>query len=105
MVFPNRINLVLTHSKSGIRSFITIACHLTNAVHAAQARESPRCHPLDMVVVDAQLHQGRGQVLGHGRQLVVGEVELVHPFEGHEGPRVHPGDLVIHQHQSLRKEA
>ena len=57
-----------------------------------------------MVVMDTELHQGGGQVLGHGCQLVVGEVELLHPSEGHEGPQVHPGDLVIHQHQSLRKE-
>lgn len=38
---------------------------LTNTVHAAQARESPSSNLLDVVIVDAELHQGGGKVLGH----------------------------------------
>ena len=72
-------------------------CVQTYAVHAAQAREGPLCHLLDAVVMDPELHQGWGQVLGHGWQEVVGDVELLQVTKRGEGPRVDLGELIMHQ--------
>ena len=53
--------------------------------------------------MDAELHQGGGQVLGHPCQQVPGEVELLHVLEGGEGFGVDLGDLVVDQGQGLGK--
>lgn len=57
---------------------------------------------LDAVLMDPQLHQRGGQVLGDSSQEVSGEVELLHVFQRNKGLGVDLADLIIHQGQGLR---
>ena len=50
---------------------------LTNAVHVAKPTEHALGHLADAVVMDAELHQGAGQVGRDLHQVVLGDVELL----------------------------
>lgn len=75
---------------------------LTNAVHIAQPTEHALGHLADAVVMDAELHQGAGQVWRDLHQVVLGDVELLQLPQGAEGLLMDLGDLVVHQDKGLR---
>ena len=52
--------------------------------------------------MDAELHQGAGQVGRDLHQVVLGDVELLQLPQGAEGLLVDLGDLVVHEDQGLR---
>lgn len=48
--------------------------HLTNDMHVVEALEAQCRHPVDVVVMDTQLNQGRRQVFGNGGETVVRDI-------------------------------